>query len=203
MAIVIHIGGANGVGKTTISQEIASLHSGQVKHFDAVGWLNKTSLDMHGKLFHELNMPKQNAILGLVANKIEMLGKHCKVILLDGHFTRFSPEGKAIFAAANYGVKPDRLIVISPPSNIYGRHYTQMQTAAVPQNGHTRLLDLETAMTRNRAEVRIASDLSREKGIPLEIIREMGDVAQAVTHANIARRHTVAALMACDADADL
>ncbi len=34
-------------------------------------------------------------------------------------------------------------------------------------------------------------------------LHEMGDVAQAVTHANIARRHTVAALMACDADADL
>jgi hypothetical protein len=34
-------------------------------------------------------------------------------------------------------------------------------------------------------------------------LHEMGDVAQATTHANIARRHTVAALMACDADADL
>ena len=31
----------------------------------------------------------------------------------------------------------------------------------------------------------------------------IGDAAQATLHANIARRHTVAALMACDSDADL
>jgi hypothetical protein len=34
-------------------------------------------------------------------------------------------------------------------------------------------------------------------------LHEMGDAAQATTHANIARRHTVAALMACDVDAQL
>jgi hypothetical protein len=34
-------------------------------------------------------------------------------------------------------------------------------------------------------------------------LHEMGDVSQALTHASIARRHTVAALMACDADAEL
>jgi hypothetical protein len=34
-------------------------------------------------------------------------------------------------------------------------------------------------------------------------LHEIGDAVQAVMHANIARRHTMAALMAGDADADL
>ena len=34
-------------------------------------------------------------------------------------------------------------------------------------------------------------------------LHEMGDAMQATMHANIARRHTVAALMAGDPDADL
>ena len=172
---IVQIGGTNCVGKTTIAQRFADTHPGSVVFIDGVHMLHEIVKEHFGKQLAELSESQKRKARVLLREKLTA-NAAWRLVVLEGHFTVVHGEGD--FTPSDFGVKPDALILVSPPSEEHVRLFQNAQSL----DPKPRVLSLKTAIRRAEAEMRFAKALAESRGIPLHVITSSPNDAAAEAH---------------------
>lgn len=164
---IIHMGGAKGVGKTTMLEKLEGnkLERGQILKIVHVSeFLQSISNDIFNQRLKDLSAPQREDLRHIAVEKIKSLDGD--VILLDSHYIDMQGSVPTIIMPPEFEPVMDGHLVLTAPASVI------LERRKADQK-RERGLDIESIQIEADSELRVATELAKKYDRPVRVVENL------------------------------